>query len=888
MNRVIFCLLNILVAAGVCLAPSLDQAQGPPPPVFPFVIPWDDSTPGTATDVSFLNAKPAGVNGPVVPRSGHFAEAATGKRVRFLGVNFAAGAAFPGHADAEKVAARLAKLGVNIVRLHHMDNNWSRSVSIWNWDYKDRQHIDPGQLDRLDYLIAQLKKNGVYVNLNLHVSREFSEADGFPASVKQLGYAKRVDNFDRRMIQLQKDYARDLLTHVNPYTQRSYAEDPCVAVVEVNNENSLVGDPWATLGAGLADLPEPFRGELVGLWNTWLAKKYGTDDALKAAWLQGTTPVGAGMLTLDAEWSLEHQGTSEATLKVLPTAQTRTRRTAPDVEIDVSRIDATDWHVQVHQTGLDFRNGATYTVRFRAKADKPRSMGVTAGLDQPDWRNVGLSASAQLGVDWKTFRFLFEAHDVAANHNRIAFVLGNRTGTVRIADLLVAPGAEGAGLPPGQSPAAKTVDIPASATKNQKADWMAFLADTERAYADEMRAYLKDTLKVKANLIDSQISWGGLTGVNREANMEFADNHAYWQHPSFPHRSWDSRDWNIGNTSMVASLADGRGGALSGLALYRVVGKPYTVSEYNHPAPNDYQAEMMPVYATYAAYQDWDMIYLFDYGDYGEKADNAKIQGFFGIGSNPAKTAFLPASAILFRAFGFGTPDGGWTLQVPRNELGRGITAEAAWREATKGALPAFATKTALSLAATGASNPQILTADGGKPASRLEVVKTPSGGSYLADAPGAQAVAGFVGGQKFTVGPTTFAFPTFGNNFAALTLTPMDGKALAQSRRLLLTLVGRVENQGMVWNAERTSVGDQWGHGPTVAEGIPAALTLKTEGALRVYALDGMGRRTATVASAKPDGTQTINVGPQDRTLWYEITDSPATALQATRKAVP
>ena len=102
--------------------------------MFPFVLPWDDSTPGTATDVSSLNAKPAGR-----PRV-HCREERPLRRVAdgqcgyaLLATNFAAKAAFPDHADAEKVAARVAKLGINIVRLHHMDNpGWGPGSNIWD------------------------------------------------------------------------------------------------------------------------------------------------------------------------------------------------------------------------------------------------------------------------------------------------------------------------------------------------------------------------------------------------------------------------------------------------------------------------------------------------------------------------------------------------------------------------------------------------------------------------------------------------------------------------------------------------------------------------------------------------------------------------------------
>lgn len=834
--------------------------------MFPFVLPWDDSTPGTLTDVSFLSAKPAGVHGYIVAKNGRFVETNTGKRIRFLGTNFAAKDAFPSHADAEKVAARIAKLGINLVRLHHMDNSdWGQDASIWDYGYKDRQHLSAAQLDKLDYLIAQFKKNGIYVNLNLHVSRQFSEADGFPASVAEIpfGFDKRVDEFDPRMIQLQKDYARALLTHVNPYTHLSYAGDPAVAVVEINNENSLVGDPWATLGADLNALPNPFRAELAGLWNTWLSKKYGTDARLQTAWTKDITPTGPSLLSASTPWSIESQGASKAAMKT----------DTNGVQAEITQVDGTAWHVQVHPTGINLQNDTTYTVTFRAKADTDRAVSLAASLDQNDWHNVGLDVNAALTADWKTFSYVFTAHDIAPDHNRLTFTLGSQTGTVDISDLQIHPGADGAGLQPGQSLVTATVDLPVSALKAQHGDWISFLADTERAYADEMRGYLKNTLKVHASTICSQISWGGLTGLNREANSDFADNHAYWQHPSFPHKPWDAVDWNIPNTPMVADLASGGGGTLRDLAEYRVAGKPYTVSEYNHPAPNDYRAETLPEFATFAAFQDWDAIYLFDYGAYGTGVQNDKINGYFGIGSDPAKTAFLPAAAMIFRAgeiSGASAEPAALTVPSAPDQL----SAAAVWGKAGGGKLPSVFTKR-LSIARSQAASPRLWTAvSTPKPPVPITLEDGAAGSSprYQASSPAAQAVVGSVGGRTVTLGANTLTFPAFGNNFAAVTLTAMDLTPLAKSNHLLLTLAGKVENQNMGWNADRTSVGNQWGNGPTVAEGIPAAVLLKTSGPRTVWALDSLGRHRQKVPALYASGTLKFNVGPEFKTLWYAV----------------
>jgi hypothetical protein len=224
-------------------APDRFLAPANPLNLIPFVLPWDDATP-SITDVSGWLDKPAGAKGFVTVRDGHLY---TGdKRLRFVGTNITSSAAFPEHADAEKVAARLAKFGINCVRFHHMDAPWA-NPNIFG---PDAQSLSPEQTERLDYFIAQLKKNGVYTDLNLHVSHEYP---GFPRWDGMPDYFKGMDVFYPPIVQMQRDYARDLLTHMNPYTKTRYVDEPALAIIEINNEDGLIStwdwrpcQPWLT------------------------------------------------------------------------------------------------------------------------------------------------------------------------------------------------------------------------------------------------------------------------------------------------------------------------------------------------------------------------------------------------------------------------------------------------------------------------------------------------------------------------------------------------------------------------------------------------------------------------------------------------------------------
>jgi hypothetical protein len=116
----------------------------------------------------------------------------------------------------------------------------ARTAAILGDHPKSLRVLDPGQVDRQDYLVAALKRRGIYVNINLHCARKMDERDGFGGEDLRPPSDNGLNNFEPRLVELQKEYARDLLTRVNPYTGLAYTNDPCVAMIEINNENAML------------------------------------------------------------------------------------------------------------------------------------------------------------------------------------------------------------------------------------------------------------------------------------------------------------------------------------------------------------------------------------------------------------------------------------------------------------------------------------------------------------------------------------------------------------------------------------------------------------------------------------------------------------------------
>jgi hypothetical protein len=856
-----------ILAASLPLAPCAQSAI----PEGWFVWPSVEPAAGSALDTSALNPAPAGASGRITTKDGAFVTK-DGRPIRFFGVNLASDDAFPSAADAELLARRLAKAGVNIARLHHLDNPWSvqGGGSLWSKDNPRRQIPDPAQLDKVHRLIATLAAHGIYSNLNLKVSKSLSAADGLPDSVSQLpDYQKRVDLFDRRMIELQKDYARRLLTTKNPYTGYAPADDPAVAIVEINNENSLLGYFTRDLGRGAERFPEPFRSELQAQWNSWLSQRYASTAALAAAWAGSASSTAApqSILPASASWEAKIQPGTKATLTPGTDSSSFT--------VAVEKTAGLNWHVQVTTGALRVEDNAVYTIAFEVRARTAGKISVglcndTATRPGEEWRSFGLLQPLDVTTGWTPVRLVFPVHSVATSLARINFDVAERVNRIEIRALRFSSGAAEGGLRPGQSLEAQDVPLPVEPTTRQWADWIAFLAATDRAFAEEMRSYLRDVLQVKAPIICSQINFTGLPAIDREQSMDFADTHVYWEHPLFPGAGFDRSNWTVANSPQLAVFGPRRFGELGNLAYLRIAGKPFSVSEYDHPAASDFVCEMYPELSVFACRQNWDAVYAFDIGTYGTRNTEGRISGFFDQINHPAKWSLAPFATRVFRSGLIPPAATVATLRPGRPVWSEAMHADMLWAKLNPDQ-PFDFLDCRLQISDRPSSATATLVRTGKPDDAPARVIEAPQGRILVAATDRAAVATGYLGGTDVVAGALHVACPRFGRDFATVAAVSLDGKPFADSARILVTIVARAENTGMKWNALRNSVGADWGHGPTIAERVPATITLAA-GARKVFALAPDGTRAREVKITADAGALSFTVSPEDHTLHYEI----------------
>ena len=229
----------------------------------------DSFNPQALLDLSFLNEIPAGRHGPV-RRSSDGADFVDGigRPLRF----WAANTTVHMGKDPDSLAyhARwLAKRGVNLVRHHGSFNPLANSPL---------ENPDRNEIELCWRMVGAMKRVGIYANISIY----WATATRVQPQWK-LEHPTGAENlngmlfYDPQIQHAYRNWLKVLLTQPNPHTGMPLAKDPALAILSIQNEDSLLFfTEQAIKGDGRRLLRQKFAA--------FLYEKYGDLKQAIAAW----------------------------------------------------------------------------------------------------------------------------------------------------------------------------------------------------------------------------------------------------------------------------------------------------------------------------------------------------------------------------------------------------------------------------------------------------------------------------------------------------------------------------------------------------------------------------------------------------------------------------
>ncbi len=251
-------------------------------------VPADDSLSADAVlDLRYLNEKVAGSHGFIKPSAdGNSFVAEDGTPMRFWGGSQYAQREMS--MDKLKDYAQfLAKRGVNIVRVHSGLQPKKAGSKVTD--------VDEKELDEIFKLVAAMKTAGIYTIISPFWGTSTHIQASWGTLAKTGSSAEPLLFIDPALQTGYRAWLKELYNRPNPYNGVKLADEPAVAIIQLQNENSLLFWTMSAISNSPAEM-ENFRT----LFANFLKKKYGSLDKARAAW-KDYNP-GPGELWVQPDW----------------------------------------------------------------------------------------------------------------------------------------------------------------------------------------------------------------------------------------------------------------------------------------------------------------------------------------------------------------------------------------------------------------------------------------------------------------------------------------------------------------------------------------------------------------------------------------------------------
>ena len=245
-------------------------------------------------DLRDLNEKVAGESGFVrLSADGNGFVLGSGAPARFWAINSEMFRGSP--EEIERNVRFLARIGVNMVRIHaQLSPKGAAAAQAGN--------VDDKELDGIWRYVAAAKAQGIYTTISPYWAHGVEGAkwgiDGYGN-----GEMYGLLFFDETLQAAYRSWTKALLTRPNPYTGVPLAKEPAVAILQVQNEDSLF---FWTFEA----IKPQAKAQLGRKFAEWAAAKHGSAARALQAWGGARRPdddPAAGRLGLIELWAIAQQ-----------------------------------------------------------------------------------------------------------------------------------------------------------------------------------------------------------------------------------------------------------------------------------------------------------------------------------------------------------------------------------------------------------------------------------------------------------------------------------------------------------------------------------------------------------------------------------------------------
>jgi len=234
---------------------------------WPFEPPRDTFSSNALLDLRRLNEAVAGETGFIrVSPEGDFVRG-DGQPMRFWAINTTV--QDNSRENLPRHARFLAKRGVNMVRFHGFLQPKSPASRVTD--------IDTSQRDSCWQLVAEMKKQGIYTTISPYWAHNCKIQAAWKIPGVTDGDAHALLFFEPKLQEGYKAWLRALFAETNIHTGMPLAHDPAVAVIQLQNEDSLLF--WT-----FDRVSEAQKKKLRGMFYAWVTNKYGNVTTARKVW----------------------------------------------------------------------------------------------------------------------------------------------------------------------------------------------------------------------------------------------------------------------------------------------------------------------------------------------------------------------------------------------------------------------------------------------------------------------------------------------------------------------------------------------------------------------------------------------------------------------------